>query len=357
MAFAVTMRALAAVVVVIFAAGVVWALAAGHALYDKEAEKYVGCALQVLQGDLHDLLGNYLKFASYILFLVPFMALNAPWSAIIAQAVLAVLAAHAAGRLAADLSGRPVAAPFTFALMLLCIPLQQWVPALYTESFFASVVLLPWYRVVVRGILDPWAWLTALVVVFARPVGFCFVLPLLVGTLVHKTWPARSTGVLAGLMALMLLAAMALPGIPMAQLRPIVEGDVICGEPRYPGLAQQLEGASILAAQRLLFAQDPAMATGLFLRRVLSLLTLTRPHFSAAHNALNASYYLLVAAAARGWWMLRGLFVARAMGVAVLMYVLLIGFTHDEWSGRFFVPLWPVICVFAGAAAARRWAS
>ena len=33
----------------------------------------------------------------------------------------------------------------------------------------------------------------------------------------------------------------------------------------------------------------------------------------------------------------------------VLLNVVLIGLTYDEWNGRFLVPLWPLIIVFAAS--------
>ena len=345
-------RILTAAAAAAFGGAVVWALLAGHALYDKEAEKYIGCAAQVLRGDLHDLLGNYLRSASYILFLVPFIGMQAPWAAVAAQAVLSVAAAFAAGRLAVMICGRPMAGTCATVLMLCCIPLQQWVPALYTESFFASMSLLCWHRISSRGIADPVAWLFAAVVLFARPVGFCFVVPPLLVALVQRARPGGSVLLPAACMLLVLLAATALPGIPPPQLRPIVEGDVICGMPGLPGLAGRLEGSSILAAQQVLFSHDPAMAVELFARRILSLFTLTRPHFSTLHNLVNASFYPLLVMAARGLWRARTVQEVQAAGLVIIAYVALIGLTHDEWSGRFFVPLWPPVCVLAATAAA-----
>lgn len=356
MAFVGNARVVPAVLAALLACCVVWAVAGGHALYDKEAEKYIGCAAQVLRGDMHDLLGNYLRSASYILFLVPFIAIKAPWAAIAAQAALSVAAAFAAGRLAVLVSGRAMAGTCTAAFMLCCVPLQQWVPALYTESFFTSMSLLFWHRLATHGASDRPAWLLAAVVLFARPVGFCFVVSPLLGALLHRAWPIRSIHLLAAAMVLVLVAAVSLPGIPMAQLRPIAEGDVICGAPTLPGMAAQLRGSSILAAQQVLFSHDPAMAIGLFARRVLSLFTLTRSHFSDLHNVFNAAYYPLLVLAAWGWWRARAVFVVRTWGVAIIAYVVLIGLTHDEWSGRFFVPLWPVVCVLAGTIAGRCWA-
>ena len=107
-------------------------------LSDKEALKYLGCAEQVLNGDPSDLLGNYLKYGAYVLFLLPFIALGIPWLSVIAQIVLGILAASALGRIAERITGHSVAGHLAMAMLLLCYPVQQWTLALYTESFFTS---------------------------------------------------------------------------------------------------------------------------------------------------------------------------------------------------------------------------
>lgn len=334
-----------------------WILS-GHLLLDKEAAKYIGCANDVLRGDPGDLFGNYLKFASYVLFLVPFMALGLPVAAALVQAVFAVLAAFAAGRLAGLLCGGQRAAPIATMLVLLCLPLQQWVPALYTESFFASILLLYLDRALAHGPFDRWSIVLGLVLLFARPVGFCFVVPVMLWRPITQRLPQYAVPLMAVLGACALLTALAMPGIPPAQLRPIVEGDVICGFPRHPGLAAQLDGSSVLAAQRVLFAHDAAAALGTFGERVLSLFTWPRPYYSLIHNLFLLSHYPLLALAFVGVWRARSADAAAPVLVGVVLYVLLIGLTHDEWSGRFFVPLWPLVCVFAACQLAgwgSRW--
>lgn len=323
-----------------------WILS-GHLLLDKEAVKYIGCASDVLRGELADLGGNYLKFASYVLFLVPFLAVGLPAAAALVQAVIAVLAAFAAGRLAAGLFAAERAAPITTVLVLLCMPLQQWVPALYTESFFASVLLLYLERAFSKGALDRWSIALGVVLLFTRPVGFCFVVPVVLWQLVVDRSARYALPIVLAGSFFALIAALCVPGIPIAQLRPIAEGDVICGFPRHPGLAAQLDGSSVLSAQQVLFAHDPVAALLTFVERVRSLFTWPRPYFSWPHNLFLAAHYPLLALAILGGWRSRNAPSAPPMQLGVMLYVLLVGLTHDEWSGRFFVPLWPLLCVLA----------
>ncbi len=334
----------------------VLALAArGHVLADKEALKYVGCAQDVLRGDLHDLFGNYLKYGTYVLFLLPFVAMGLTAWAVVAQALLAVAAAFAAARFVERISTERRAGDLAFALLLACIPFQQWVLALYTESFFASIAVLFLERVTRPGRLDVIGILLALILVFARPMGMLFVGPAMLWKLTAQLsvpWPQvlRNTGYV-----LVLLVAISLPGIARDQLAPIVEGHVICGFPELPGTMDDFHGSSILDAQISLVQRSPAYAIGLFSRRVGSLFTLTRSYYSTAHNAFLAVHYSLLLLALYGWWRGRHHTVMGLIAVVLVLNTLLVGLTHDEWSGRFLVPLWPLILMMAAFGVGDIW--
>jgi hypothetical protein len=330
-----------------FVALVIALAASGHVLADKEAIKYVGCAQDVLRGDAHDLLGNYLKYGTYVLFLLPFVAFGLSQWAVLAQALLAVAAAFAAARLVERITHDRRSGDIAFVLMLACVPLQQWVLALYTESFFASIAILFLERITRPGRVDAAGLALGLVLVFARPIGLLFVGPAFLWKLadqLHIPFPRKLRNV--GY-ALVLLLAISLPGIARDQLAPIVEGHVICGFPELPDAMNSFQGSSILDAQISLFQHSPSYATGLFFRRVGSLFTLNRSYYSPAHNAFLAAHYVLLLLALYGGWRWRTQAVVGLIAVVVLLNALLVGLTHDEWSGRFLVPLWPLFLILA----------
>ncbi len=311
---------------------------------DKEALKYTGCAQDLLKGDAHDLFGRYKAYASYVLFLVPCIALGMPALAVIAQATLAVLAALALARLVERLSGSVRAGTVAMAIALLCYPFQEWVLALYTESFFASIAVLFLERATQPG-RTPWtAFLLGGALLFARPNGILFVLPVLI-------WGSREPFELPHWMrpmacTVLLLLVLVLPGVPRDHLGVIVEGHVICGFPERPGALEHFQGTTILDAQRVLF-QEPTYAAGLFVRRAASLFTLTRTYYSSGHNLLLMPLYALFGFAALGWWRTRADSMAGLLLAIFLLNVALIGLTYDEWNGRFLVPLWPLVIAFA----------
>lgn len=321
---------------------------------DKEALKYIGCASAVLQGDFSDLFGNYLKYGAYVLFLLPFVALGIPALAVVPQIILGILAAMALGRFVARITnasgrqaGKEVAGNLAMALLLFCYPVQQWSLALYTEAFFTSVSILFVERITRHQHPDAWTIFLALLTVFARPVGMLFVGPALLWKAAqHPAFAPTKAWLPAGYAAVLLLA-ISLPGIRAPQLEPIVEAHIIAGFPRDAGAMAQFHGSSILEAQRFLLERHGAVEWALlFLRRAASLPNLTRPYYSTAHNLLNGVWMLLYPLALWGLWRWRGEPTVRLVVAMLVLQVLLVGLTHDEWSGRFMVPLlpWVVAC-------------
>jgi hypothetical protein len=307
---------------------------------DKEALKYLGCAQGILQGDLSDLLGNYLKYGAYVLFLLPFVAVGLPQLAVLAQVALGLWAARALGRLVERTSQQRAAGHLAMGLLLLCVPVQTWTLALYTESFFTSVAILFVERITRDQRPDAWTIVLTMLTVFARPVGMLFVGPALLWKAAQHPAFAPLRPLLPVGYAAVLLLAISLPGIRAPQLEPIVEAHVIAGFPRDPGAMAHFEGSSILAAQVFLLQRHGAGEWALlFLRRSASLLNLTRPYYSTAHNALNGLWMLLYPLALWGLWRERSHPTVRLMAAMLLLHMLLVGLTHDEWSGRFLVPL------------------
>ncbi len=313
-------------------------------LADKEALKYVGCAEDVVHGDLKDLFGNYLKYASYILFLVPFVAIGLPKLAVLAQVILGIAAAFALGRLVVRLTGSTSFGNIAVLILLICVPVQTWTLALYTESFFTSITVLFIERISRNERADLWSYLVGAVSVFARPVGMLFVGPALVWKWTRDLSRAfRNTSRVAGCVGV-LLVAMLLPGIERAQLEPIVEAQVIAGVPGTTGAMAEFSGSSIADAQLFLMDRLPmgewACLAG---QRMRSLFMLHRPWYTTYHNVSVSLFYLLYPLAIWGIWAYRKSSVVRLFCAMLLLQTLLVGFTHDEWSGRFLVPLLPWI--------------
>lgn len=322
-------------------------------LDDKEAAKYIGCAEAVLQGDLSDLTGNYLKYAAYVLFLLPFVAVGLPQLAILAQVLLGIFAALALGRLTVRISGSRMLGGLSSTLLLLCPLIQSWTLALYTEHFFLCMSVLFLERLE-RG---PRNYSMTVVlgafILLIRPVGVMFVVPALLWKWTVPRPAMARVSMRVAAVAFLLGAVIAVPRIAAPQLEPIAAGQVIAG---VGGIdASGFDGATILDAQRYLLQQVGVREwAGITWKRAVSLFTLSRPNFSVAHNVVNGSFYLLYPLALIGLWRSRNDERLGSLFAILLVNTILIGLTHDEWSGRFLVPLIPLVIVPACCAFVRR---
>ncbi|HQV38620.1 MAG: hypothetical protein IPL81_03370 [Flavobacteriales bacterium] len=326
-------------------------------LTDKEALKYLGCASDVLGGDVTgDLLNRYRMYATYILFLVPFIAIGTPMLAVAVQIGVGIWAACTLRRCVLRLHGTPVQADLVFALFLLAYPIQIWTLALYSESFFVSLSVLflgealridrPLFRLLILAML----------LSFARPVGILFTAPVLVWRVLENSGRTRTNWIWA-MGAAVLLAILFLPVHALDQLRVVVEGHAIGGFPKYPNAGSLFHGGTLAAAQAQLI-HDNGIGTwaGLVLERIMWLFSLWRPYFSNFHNALTVPFLVLYPLAlltvVRRW----KIPFVQVLAVIVLLNGAVVGLTYAEWNGRFLVPLLPVIMLLAVLSfPGRRW--
>ena len=280
-------------------------------------------------------------------FLLPFVALGMPALAIPVQIGLSVVAALALGRLTERISGHKVSGQLATALFLLSVPVQAWTLAVYTESLFTTFTVLLAEQLLARDRLGRWTWPLVVLVLFARPVGLLFVGPLLIAGLARK-WP-RSVRIAA--YAGVLLLALLNPRVARPQLDIIVNSDVLCGCTEDTGRLTDFHGKTVLDSQIHLIEQKGlGPHLNLMVTRMASLFTFTRPSFSTSHNVLLAGYFLLYPFALVGWWIFRRSRPMEPVAAIFVLYTILIACTCDEWSGRFLVPLVPLLILPACAA-------
>jgi hypothetical protein len=315
-------------------------------LLDKEALKYLGAAQDLLHGDTTDLLGRYRLFATCILFLAPFVALGLPTLAVAAQVVLVLFSARALHRLALRMAVAPGIALGVTAIYLLAQPLHTWTLSAYSEGLFVPLSVLFLERALRPTAWDSYTWLLALLLFFARPTGALFIAPLLL-LRITASLPLRTALRSAGVFALV-LAMLFLPVLNREQLQVVVGAPVVCGFPEHPELEGTYTGTNVLGAQlHLIDAHGLRYWAGLLARRTASLLIPLRSYFSPVHNALNLPFVLLLPFAL--WGALRtSTDAARGITLILLLNILLVALTYDEWAGRFLAPLLPGVLVLAG---------
>jgi len=315
-------------------------------LSDGEALKYIGCAEAVLRGDLNDVGGNYLKYGAYVLFLTPFVAMGDVWLAVGAQVLIGIIAAEALARFVGRTTGSAGPGRLAMLLFLLCPLIQTWTLSLYTEHFFTCMTILLVERLDRSPHLDAVTIGLGLLALFARPVGLFFVVPALLWKLRARV-PTPFTGwAFAVACVALFVAAITVPHIAAPQLLPIASGQVIAG---VGGMdAEGSTGTTIADAQRhLLDSVGPSEWIHITLLRMTSLFNLTRPWYSAGHNAINALFFALYPLALLGivrcWKSER----VRLVVAILALNIAIVGLTHDEWSGRFVVPLLPWVIALA----------
>jgi hypothetical protein len=219
---------------------------------------------------------------------------------------------------------------------------------LYTESLFTSLTVLFLGEVLGRERPGPYAIPLALGLLFLRPVGLLLVGPMVVWTLLARA-PVWSRWLGCGAV---LAVAVFHTGVAAPQLRIILGSDVLCGCTVHPDAANGFAGRSVFDTQ-LHLAERFGMKELVrhWIARPASLFAFTRTHYSWPHNLLLAPWYLLYPAAAIGLWRhRRKRWPGVVLGVTAV-YAGLVMFTCDEWSGRFLVPLVPLLLVPASIAA------
>ncbi len=314
---------------------------------DKEALKYSGGASDVLNGDLTDLMGRYKLFSAYILFLVPFTALGSAAWAIPVQVLLMWTAALAMFRILRRLEVPVPAANLLTAVFLLAHPIQCWVLSLYSEAFFIPLVVLFLERSLRGRNFDAATLSLALLVLFSRPTGVLFVLPVLVWWLSSRI-PGSATTVRAGGVLAVLIAMAFTPVLNREQLEVVVGSPVICGFPEHPEAVDLFQGNTLAAAQGHVIAEHGLVYwAGLVLRRSVSLLVPYRSYFSPVHNGLGLLLVLLYPLVLVGLWRTWKEPLVQVITVVLVLNILLVGMTYDEWGARFLAPLLPLVILLA----------
>ena len=313
---------------------------------DLEAEKYIGAAADLLNGDTHHLLHRYPGYGMYVLFLVPFTLLGDVRLAIIAQVLLGLWAAWALRSLVLRLTGSKAWAQLGGALLLLSYVVYSWTLTLFSEPLISALGIVLIERATRPGDRFPWsAVLLMPVVLFARPIGILFVAPVAAYLLLrHRTWPGwvLPTGAVA-----LFVLQLFLPMDRETVVVPIVQGEVVYGFPQWVGAAENFDGRTIGGAQLELVQQHGLwVASKLAVQKALTFFHLTRPFFSTAHNVALVLHYPIYLFAAIGLFKPRC--AEQNIVLAVLaLHIAVFSLTYLEWHGRFMAPVWPLLLMVA----------
>ena len=141
---------------------------------DGEAQKYISAAKLISNQSDFSGLNRHWLYSSYILLLAFLFKLGLDFNGIIVfQLLLNLLCAYFVFLLLTRLTQRTQAGYYGYLFFLLCLPIQQWVLALYTESFFICLLiifsfLLTGKQTTIKVIVPT---IIGLLLAFCRPVG------------------------------------------------------------------------------------------------------------------------------------------------------------------------------------------
>lgn len=315
-------------------------------LEDKEAQKYLGCAEDVLSGNFVDFFGVYKLYTGYILFLLPFKWIDFLQGVIIIQLLLNVIAAFQI-RTVLDKFGENEHIGNLFMIVyLLAFPIHQWGLSYYSEGLFIPLVTIFTCRSLLDSTKKHKIFLLAIAVILTRPTGVLFVLPILF----LSSLPNWKKIVPMLIMPIIFLFA---PILPQAQLEGIAENHVILGKPQKLQVELPDDTKNLYQIQRFVIQNDGFVYwLKLTSKRVVSLFNPTRPWFSQTHNIMVSFLFLLyvpvIVSAIIGKKYHSKL---QFLSWILVLNAILISLTYDEWDARFYASILPVILLLSGFGA------
>lgn len=308
------------------------------------------------------------SYAAYIAFLAVIQATGAGLvGVVVAQLAAACGAAAAAGKIAADVAGRPAA---ILAILMFAIDFEtnRWHAFILSDSLFLSLLVISVWLVYRALPLRTGAVVLALFMMLAaalvRPEGW-FVVPAAI-----VLW------IIAGLRQPIARAAAAMTLVAAAGALVLLVAPRLSGNLTAVGPADMLrQGQTIwdFNGWRIAMPADPVFDDGqassadaivYATRHPLSTATLmaarvgvhflhVRPFFSTAHSIVVLAWLAPVyALAAWGFWRARRHLLARWCLAALATQTLVVALTHADWDGRYLAHVMPLIYPFAAAALA-----
>jgi len=326
-----------------------------HGIIDQlEALKYTNAAAQLASGKFNFPFGPMTPFSSYIFFLVPAALLGNIHYAILFQILLTIAAANCLSIICEKTTRSRLAGIFAMAVFLLNYFIQFWTISLFSESFFISLSIfliygtLQWkpslkYLMILS--------LVGLVVLFARPQGVLFVLPCLLYYLgKNDRFRKYLSNSLFAIAAVLILIFSFTRSTDCENIfKPIAESSIICGFPQTIFQEPFPERCTILKAHEYLIEKHGILHEfQLFFQKTISLFSFTRPYYSAKHNLLIGVNYLLLILS-----LIPLLIKSNApkeislFFKIILLNILLIGLTYDEWHGRYLAVIMPLLILLS----------
>ncbi|MBC7922912.1 MAG: hypothetical protein H7Z75_17685 [Ferruginibacter sp.] len=314
--------------------------------------------------------GHNLRYVGYCLFVAAVLETGAGTPALVlAQMALSGLAAVALYATARHLSGSTRAAAGAAWCFLLWPDLQYWNCYVLTESLFISFMLFSLAATVLGKTRWP-GWLAVGIVGFTatiRPNGFVVPLAALgyafarIGSEWKRhPWPRAVFFIPLVLVSLFatywLLDTYWLRTFGITGIYP--NGWIIYGWDGFrilPDQPPRIPDASVPPVKRLLtvIGQNPLYFLKVASVKALLFVGYAKPYFSPLHNAaIVLLVYPLYFLAGKAFWNGKLALPVRVyLGLVLLLHVLMVALTYEDWDCRFSIPLLPLVFVAASVEA------
>jgi 4-amino-4-deoxy-L-arabinose transferase-like glycosyltransferase len=260
------------------------------------------------------------------------------------------------------LSSNRLAAFFATLLLICCLPFQKWTVYLFTESIFFSLIIIylyvlfvPKFQKRVRIFL---AVVLFILILLSRPTGLLIipstVVLLSLQLIKRRQFISLGLLVIIGMAAFFYVTDVAMHGEGEFDfLKPFVEEHLICGYPQKMNPSESLpSGGNSLAGVLDYTSHHFTQFLDLAWKRILLFFGLLRPYFSFRHNLYLACYfypiYLFALAGIKTIYRTSKPFFYFST-VLVVVFVLSVSVTCDDWHNRFIMPLMPIIISFAAS--------
>jgi hypothetical protein len=321
---------------------------------------YVALADQLLSGKLPE--GSNISYASYVFLIALFRFLNFPIESIaIIQIIVAGLSVFVLHQLTFNLSKSSLAALFATLLYCLWPKFYQWNLIIYTDSLFASMVLLSFYWLHKSKSWRQYlfTFLLVLTTVFLRPPG----LGLLFAVLVWGGFKFESLSKSKYQVPLILLSGLVVFSIVLNTILASFIDSFIssyqAAEVIYPNIEwlvspkdkfiiPSIDHPPLLRLVEV-YWYNPVYMTKLCFAKVGLLLSHAKPYYSSVHNLLIGLFLLPTYFLA-----FVGIIINKKQSFTIVLLsflafqITMVGLTSENWDGRFLLPILSIVFLFAG---------
>lgn len=324
-----------------------------------EAEKYILAAKELSKGNIGYTLTHYLFYCSYIFFVTLTSAFGGFHTVIIAQAILTFYGSTCLYKTIQLLTGKESAAHIGMLLFLFSFPIQSWVVTLFSDTFFVALIVIALYLTVKQKTKVEFAiWISLLIVlIFARPPGIFLSITYLLYFLSEKSYFKKKQLPIVSTVAffLVITSLFILPVSTNDYIKPVASGAIIIDQPYY-NIPQfdTIDKSNMLSAYDYLYDKYGSVhIISLYLKKLVSFFTLTRPYYSNLHNSVMTIHYFLYVLSIMGFFMMpkkRGKYI---LLISILLLANLTAITFNEWHYRFTITIFPFLIILSSIPLAR----